>query len=169
MSNSIIATYKELIDSQKQTLKAQVKIEKSNARIEASIKRIEAKVDEVLALLQHEDAAPEIEATFDQGRVWPSVDGKDALIVFEAGCSLVARNIDEPKWGVCALPLTMSDRIRGLDGDLSIEEIRDGDDVAIQVIIGKESFVYCSTLEAQRLLTRKPTMAFIGTDGSTGD
>ena len=101
----------------------------------------------------------------EEGKIWPTVDGKAAIIVFDEGCSLVAENINEPRWLVCALPLAMSDQIRGLDGDLSIEESRDGDDVAIQVTIGRHSFAFCSTPEAQRFLAKKPEALFIGTEG----
>lgn len=99
---------------------------------------------------------------FDEGLVWKTVDGKDALIVFAEGPCLFATNVDQPRWQVCTLPEAMSAEIRNREGDLRIEEHREGDDIALLVSIGKDTLAYCSSPEAQRLLGRKPQMLFTG-------
>ncbi len=96
----------------------------------------------------------------DEGLLWKTVDGKSALIVFPEGCCLVAQDINEPKWIVIPLPEEISEEIRIREGDLTIQELRDGDDFAIVVRIGRDSLAYCSSLEARRFLVHTPTLLF---------
>jgi len=89
-----------------------------------------------------------------------TVDGQSAILEFSAGCSLVLQDLTEPKWIAFGLPEAMSEEIRNREGDISIEEFRDGYDVAVVVTIGVDAFAYCSTPEAQRFLGRRPKMLF---------
>ena len=89
-----------------------------------------------------------------------TIDGQSAILEFGEGCSLVLQNLTEPKWIAIPLPETMSDEIRARDGDLSIADFRDGDDIAIIVLIGDDTLAYCSTVAAQRFLARQPTVLF---------
>ncbi len=96
----------------------------------------------------------------DNGLMRRTVDGKSAILEFSEGCSLVLQNLTEPKWIAFGLPEAMSEEIRNRDGDISIEEFRDGHDVAVVVTIGGDAFAYCSTPEAQKFLARRPAMLF---------
>ena len=54
----------------------------------------------------------------------------------------------------------MSEEIRNREGDISIEEFRDDDGVAVVVTIGHDTLAVCSTLAARKFLARQPTMLF---------
>ena len=96
----------------------------------------------------------------EKGLLRETVDGKSAVVVFDKGLCLVAMNINEPEWVVCALPEKMSDEIRAREGDLRIEEFGDDAEFAILVTIDTATLAFCSTLGAQRFLVRKPEMLF---------
>ena len=96
----------------------------------------------------------------DDGLMRRTADGQSAILEFSEGCSLVLQNITEPKWIAFGLPEAMSEELRNREGDISIEEFRDGDDVAVVVTIDGDAFAYCSTPEAQKFLARRPAMLF---------
>lgn len=96
----------------------------------------------------------------ENGQLRKTVDGKSAIVEFAEGCSLVVHHLTEPKWVACAIPAAMSDEIRYRVGEISIEEHRNGDDVAILVTIGDDMLAFCSTPEAQKFLARRPAMLF---------
>ena len=96
----------------------------------------------------------------ENGLMRETVDGQAAILEFSEGCSLVLQNITQPKWIAFGLPEAMSEEIRKRKGDISIEEFRDDDGVAVVVTIGDDVLAVCSTLAARKFLVRQPTMLF---------